>query len=137
MVVLSASETKNRQAVEYDLPLAVGQVLNRYLEQYRPVLFGSSTHTGLWDSAKGVPMHANAIYDAVCRKMKKAFGCAVNLHLFRDAAATFWAFKAPDQVGVMSQLLGNEPRMTERHYNRAKGISAGSRLADALASYCR
>jgi len=80
-----------------------------------------------------VPLTGNAIYDAVCRRTQQAFGQPVNLHLFRDGAATFWALRAPSQVGAASQLLGHQPRITERHYNQANGISAGRKLADVLA----
>src|SRR5215213_9880559 len=111
-VVLKASETKNRRRLEYTLPEGLGRALEHYLERFRPVLFGCSQHQGLWASAKGVPLTGNAIYDAVCRRTRKAFGQPVNLHLFRDAAATFWALKDPTQVRGASELLGNEPRMT-------------------------
>ena len=57
----------------------------------------------------------------------------MNLHLFRDGAATFWALKDPTRVTAVSGLLGHAPRVTERHYNQASGISAGRKLADALA----
>ncbi len=132
-VMLKASETKNRRALEYALPAMLGPALERYLERFRPVLFGSAAHQGLWASAKGVPLTGDAIYHAVCRRTKTAFGEPVNLHLFRDGAATFWALKDPTRVAAVSGLLGHEPRMTERHYNQANGIRAGRKLADALA----
>src|SRR3712207_8473864 len=52
----------------------------------------------------------------------------VNLHLFRDGAATFWALNDPRRVTAVSGLLGHEPRINERHYNQANGISAGRKL---------
>jgi len=133
IVMLKASETKNRRALGYSLPARLGSALEHYLERFRPILFGSAAHRGLWASAKGVPLTGNAIYDAVCRRTKTAFGEAVNLHLFRDGAATFWALKDPARVRAVSGLLGHEPRMTERHYNQANGINAGRKLADAWA----
>ena len=132
-MVLKASETKNGRPLEHPLPEGLGRALERYLERFRPVLFGSAAHPGLWASAKGVPLTADAIYKAVCRRTKAAFGQPVNLHLFRDGAATFWALKDPTRVMAVSGLLGHEPRMTERRYNQANGISAGRKLADALA----
>src|SRR5215218_6886646 len=61
-VVLQATETKNRRALGYSLPAILGLALERYLERFRPVLFGSAAHQGLWASAKGVPLTGNAIY---------------------------------------------------------------------------
>jgi integrase/recombinase XerD len=131
-VVLKASETKNGRPLEHPLPEGLGRALERYLERFRPVLFGSAAHQGLWASAKGVPLTGNALYDAVCRRTMEAFGQPVNLHLFRDGAATFWAHRDPTQVTGVSGLLGHELRMTERHYNQANGISAGRKLAERL-----
>src|SRR5215213_10139599 len=133
IVMLKASETKNRRALGYSLPARLGSALEHYLERFRPILFGSAAHRGLWASAKGVPMTGNAIYDAVCRRTKAAFGRPVNLHLFRDGAATFWALNAPAQVRGASELLGHaHPRTTERYYNQANAISAARTLAGLL-----
>lgn len=132
VVALSASETKNRRALEYPLPQAVGNALERYLSTFRPVLFGSAKHAGLWASAKGVPLRGEAVYDAICRRTEAAFGQPVYPHLFRDGAATFWAQQVPAQVHAVSELLGHQPRMTQRHYNQADGIAAARKLEEAL-----
>jgi integrase len=136
-VVLGAGETKNHRALEYPLPERLGAALEQYLAVFRPTLFGSTQHAGLWASAKGVPLTGTAVYDAICRRTKAAFGWAVNPHLFRDGAATFWAHQAPAQVRAVSELLGHQPRMTERHYNQATGISAGRKLAEVLSRRSR
>ncbi len=136
MVVLAAHETKSRRGMEYPLPPALEQALERYLQVFRPALFGSAGHRGLWASAKGMPLTGGGVYDAVCRRTKAAFGRPVNLHLFRDGAATFWALKAPAQVRAASELLGHaHPRTTERYYNQASGIQAGRKLADAISRH--
>jgi len=75
------------RALEYPVPPWVGERLDWYLAHYRPVIHGSHVHAGLWASAKGCPMKGGAIYDAVCRRTKAAFGKRMYLHLFRDAAA--------------------------------------------------
>ncbi len=122
--------------MEYPLPPRLGQALDRYLGVFRPVLFGSAGHQGLWASAKGGPLTGEGIYDTICRRTKAAFGCPVNPHLFRDGAATFWALKAPAQVRAGGELLGHaHPRTTERYYNQATGITAGRKLADALSRH--
>jgi integrase len=82
-------------------------------------------------------MTSNALYDAVCRQTKAAFGTAINLHLFRDAAATFWALRAPDQIAGASALLGHAHPKTLRYYNQAGSIRAGRQAADILMRLCR
>ena len=98
--MLKASETKNRRALGYSLPARLGSALEHYLERFRPVLFGSAAHRGVWASAKGVPLTGNAIYDAVCRRTRTAFGEAVNLHLFRTGPRPFGRSRIPHGCGL-------------------------------------
>jgi len=78
-------------------------------------------------------MTGNAIYDAVCRRTRKEFGTAMNLHLFRDAAASFWADVAPDEIHLLRDLLGRaDLRTTEQHYIHAQTIRAARTLASIL-----
>src|SRR5215207_1873873 len=90
-IALSSEETKNERDIEYVLSAPLSQRLDRYLQVFRPVFFGSSHHDGLWASWQGIPMTSEALYDAVCRRTRARFGRSMSLHLFRDAAATFWA----------------------------------------------
>jgi integrase len=133
LLALKASEMKNKRPLDLLLPSRLGKTVDRYLERFRPALFGSAGHSGLWASAKGAPLTGAALYQAVCKRTKAAFGRPVNPHLFRDGAATFWALKAPGQVRAAGALLGHaDPRTTERYYNQANAIMAGRKLADAI-----
>jgi integrase len=131
-VILHAGQTKTRREQEYELGSTMSAALDRYLQVYRPAFFGSSRHGAVWASAKGVPLTANAIYDAVCRRTTSAFGKAVGLHLFRDAAATWWALRAPAEIAGASALLGHAHPKTLRYYNQANSIEAGRYAAEIL-----
>ncbi len=134
-VVFGEQETKSGRELDYPLPKDLSQLLDRYIADIRPALFGSGTHNGLWASVKGSALSGNALYAAVCRRTKAAFGEAVNLHLFRDAAATFLAVTAPEKVQVASDLLGHARQpTTQRHYTNARPIQASQRLADVIAT---
>jgi integrase len=63
-------------------------------------------------------MLSGAIYDAVRRRTELAFGRSVNLHLFRDAAATFWCVEAPEAVLGTRDLLGHQHVSTTDAYYR-------------------
>src|SRR5262249_28781466 len=56
MIVLSPDDLKNHRDAEFTLPEMLVPYLARYLEEVRPIFFGSSNHPGLWPSAKGRPM---------------------------------------------------------------------------------
>ena len=78
-------------------------------------------------------MSAIAIYNAVRRRTKKAFGFAVNLHRFRHAAASFWSIRDPVNVRGAKDLLGQASfGITEKHYIMAQSRLAGRALAHAV-----
>jgi site-specific recombinase XerD len=107
--------------------------IDLYLEQFRSCIPGAHKHTGLWPSNKSRPMCAMAIYLAVCKRTKKAFGFEVNLHRFRHAAASFWSNRDPVNVRGVKDLLGQVSfRTTEKHYIMAQSRLAGRALAAAI-----
>jgi integrase/recombinase XerD len=132
-IVLPDEEMKNNREAEYVLSRRLSDRVDRYLTLFRPAFLNSEKHDGLWASIKGRPMGDQAIYDAVCRRTKEEFGTAMNLHLFRDAAASFWADVAPDEIHLVRDLLGHaDLRTTEQHYRHANTIRAGRMLTQVL-----
>jgi len=132
-IVLKGAVTKGGQDLDYPVPPRLCECIDQYLARFRPVIFDSHTHAGLWASAKGDPMKGGALYDAVCRRTKKAFGQPVCLHLFRDAAATFWSVEAPDAILGSRDLLGQQKlETTDRHYRHAQTIRAARQYAHLL-----
>ena len=132
-MLLSADETKGKEELEYPLSQKVSRALDRYLETFRPAICGSDRHHGLWASPKGVQVTGNALYDAVCRRTRTEFGRSMNLHLFRDAAFSFLAFYAPDQVRAGRDLLGHKHLKTgEEFYSCAQTVLASQLVAEIL-----
>jgi integrase/recombinase XerD len=78
-------------------------------------------------------MSPDAIYIAVRKRTKKAFGFGVNLHRFRHAAASFWSSYDPVNVRGVKDLLGQASfATTEKHYIMAQSRLAGRALARAI-----
>jgi integrase/recombinase XerD len=51
----------------------------------------------------------------------------VNPHGLRDALATTVAVDSPDQIGIMTPLLGHgAPDTAQRHYKLARGMEAAT-----------
>jgi hypothetical protein len=92
---IPAADTKTRRALDYPISGEISARIDLYLERFRPCIPGADKHTGLWASNKGSPMIPNAIYVAVGKRTKKAFGFAINLHRFRHAAASLWSSRIP------------------------------------------
>jgi integrase len=79
-------------------------------------------------------MSDSAIYDAVRRRTKKAFGFGVNLHWFRHAAGCFWSIHDPLNVRGVKDLMGHASydKTTEKYYVMGQSRLAGRALAEAL-----
>src|SRR6516162_364502 len=69
------------------------------------------------------------------RDTQKAFGRAINPHLFRDAAATTLAIADRAHVRVAAPLLGHRTfTTTERFYQQAKSFDAHRAYVNAIFS---
>ena len=130
---IPAADTKTRRPLDYPISKELCTRIDLYLERFRRRIPGADTHTGLWASNKRRPMSAIAIYNAVRRRTKKAFGFAVNLHRFRHAAASFWSIRDPVNVRGVKDLLGQASfGITEKHYIMGQSRLAGRALARAV-----
>ena len=130
---IPAADTKTRRPLDYPISKELCTRIDLYLERFRRRIPGADTHTGLWASNKRRPMSAIAIYNAVRRRTKKAFGFAVNLHRFRHAAASFWSIRDPVNVRGAKDLLGQASfGITEKHYIMGQSRLAGRVLAHAV-----
>ena len=132
-IIFRADETKNHQPYEATIPAFLQPFLEHYLGDIRPLFPRAEAHEGLWASAKGGPLSGAALYDLVCKRTRVAFGKPINLHLFRDIAATEIAYKDPAKIGIARDLLGHSDlRAIDKHYIQASQIQAGRAYHQAL-----
>jgi integrase/recombinase XerD len=130
---IPAADTKTRRAIDFSVSREMSARIDFYLERFRGRIPGANRHAGFWPSNKGRPMCANAIYLAVHKRTKKAFGFGINLHRFRHAAASFWSSQDPMNVRGAKDLLGHASfGTTEKHYIMAQTRLAGRALAHAI-----
>ena len=65
----------------------------------------------------GTPVSTGAQQKALARRTQARLGRVMNVHLFRDCAATTIAAEDPDHVRVAARLLGHASlQTTERYY---------------------
>ena len=140
-IVIPAAETKTHDPIETLFPEFLVPMVERYLVEHRPILAGlvnrwsSSVGQALWVSSHVSPMTEMAIYDRVRARTEAAFGRRVNLHLFRDAAATTMAIEDPEHVRLAASLLGHRSfATTERYYRQSRRLEAHRRFASVISS---
>jgi integrase len=132
-LTLSSADTKNKQPIEYNLPVLLTAYLDRYLGHFRGLFPNAELHDGLWASAKGNPSSGSSLYRRIIFRTKVAFGFPVNPHLFRDCAATTLAIRKPEHVLVGAGLLGqSDLRTIHKYYIHAQAIQAGNAHQTAI-----
>lgn len=130
-LVIPGAETKTGRPLELPFPPVLLPALERHLAVHRPVLAAGrgrgqgQAGAALWLSAEGGPLSTPMLGCLVKARTQAAFGRSINLHLFRDAAATSVALEDPASVRIAAQVLGHGSfATTERHYNLAQGQKA-------------
>ena len=127
---IPASDIKTKRALEYPISAQLSKRIDVYLNQIRPRILGAGEHDYVWASCRGRPMSDRAIYGSVRRRTRKELGFPVNLHRFRNAAATFWSLRDPINARGARDLLGHASfATTEAHYVMGQSRLAGRTLA--------
>lgn len=127
---IPAADTKTQHALDYPIADELSERIDIYLDRFRARIPGADKHTSPWASNQGRPMCPDAIYEAVRRRTRKAFGFPVNLHRFRHAGASFWSIMDPANVRGVKDLLGQSTfSTTEKHYIMSQSRVAGRALA--------
>lgn len=137
-----AEEIKTHRPLEFPLPRALTGPMETYLSQYRPFLaartgrWKNDPGRALWVSGDGSRLKASRMHERICARTKERFGYPINLHLFRDAAATSIAIEDPAHVGIILAILGHSViRTSETYYNQASGIEAARHYQDVIAAF--
>ena len=144
LLTFRGEETKTHRPLEVTVPQALHAPLERYLRHWRPLLLeigrqrnpdgrGQAAGERLWVTIDGTAISAGAQQKALAHRTRARFGRVVNVHLFRDCAATSIAAEDPDHVRMAAQLLGHASlQTTERYYIAANTRSALRRHHDRI-----
>ena len=97
---------------------------------------GATSGSGhLWLNRNGRPLRSAAIRHQIETRTKQAFGKAIWPHLFRDCAVTELVDCAPEQIGIVLELVGHaDLQTTKRHCIQAVGMKAHARVQEAIAT---
>ena len=134
----TAEDTKERKPLSFALPELLTPYLDRYIEQFRPLLLDGRASDRLWVTIRRGPMAAQTIYCHVCDLTEELLGCRINPHLFRDIVATAVAVEHPDKVLVSARLLNNTSlKTTDKHYIQSQMIDAQRVLLEVIEQHQR
>jgi integrase/recombinase XerD len=132
-LVFNPEETKTRTPLTIPVPESLSSYLDHYIDHVRPNLPKADESDRLWITRYGRPMRDKAVYAAITKTTKRAFGVAINPHLFRDCAVTTVAIEDPEHIGIAAPILGHtDPRTTEKHYIQANSLVAARKLRSSV-----
>jgi integrase len=137
-IVLSATETKERRADERPVNELLTPLIDRYIEEHRPVLARSNKKSAaLWLSANHCgPVNDKQVAHSIRATTLSSVGVAVSPHLFRSAGASTAAVHCGENPYLASALLHHaHPSVTNTHYNRATSLSAAESFRKVVRQY--
>ena len=133
-----SDDTKSCRIDQRQVPEFITEVIDRYVKTHRPVLCGGNAEqSALWiSSTTGRRFTTKNLGTLISKITRESIGVDVSPHLFRTAAASTAAVYAGAHPHLASAVLGHrDQRVTEEHYNRAMGLSAGEEYSLIAQSY--
>lgn len=108
-LAIPSEEVKNREALEFELPAHLVNMLERYLEAHRPRLVSGNDDGWLFPGQKpGRPKTVVQIRHQLCKAVLKHTGLVVNPHVYRHIAAFFYLEQHPEDYETVRRLLGHK-----------------------------
>ena len=129
-LVIPGSEVKNGEPLEFELPRETVDLLDLYLEVYHPRLTQSGS-VWLFPGAEDGPKGRELLGDQIARRVFKATGLRVNLHLFRHIAAKLYLDRNPGGYEVVRRLLGHKSMDTTVRFYAGLETSAAGKHFDS------
>jgi integrase len=135
---IPSDDTKVFRVDQRQVPEFITDVVDSYINTHRPVLCrGDVEQLALWvSSTTGRQLTTKNLGTLISKITRETVGVDVSPHLFRTAGASTAAVYGGKHSHLASALLAHrDPRVTEEHYNRAMGLSAGEEYASITQLY--
>jgi integrase len=125
----AAEEVKNDIALEAELPPPTVQLLNLFVENYRPLLIHEPS-LYLFPARDGGSRSPSTLWSIVKKVTRRYVGVAVAPHQFRHIAADFYLRARPGQYEVVRRFLGHQSIDTTTGSYAGAETDAAIRLYD-------
>ena len=124
-LVISETEVKNRESVNFQIPQFALDVITWYMRNYRPHLLDGPS-SALFPGRGGNSKSANTLGGQICAAIHTFTGLKFNPHLFRHAAGKIFLDANPGNYEVVRQLLRHKSiTTTTSAYSGAETRKAG------------
>lgn len=125
MLNFGAADMKDQKARSHRLPAQLVEPMRSYLADYRPILLDGNDTNALWVTQYGEGITPDGLSRELPKVTARHLNVGMRPHAFRHVAATTIAELAPEHANTIRDIRGHATLdMSERHYNRATGISS-------------
>lgn len=139
-IAWSAREMKEDRPHEAKLGPELSAMLQRYLDEFRPVLAAKSrtsrpdANAAVWFNKHGDPFSSRGIYNLIVERTGAAFDESMFPHAFRHSAATTLVLERPDLIKLVTPLLQHRDSSSREIYVLADQVEAGQRFGEVIAA---
>lgn len=131
-LVIPEHETKNREAINFQIPSFALNIIKWYMIEYRRHLCKGES-TALFPGRDGQPKSPATLAIQIKDTVREFLGLEFNIHLFRHAAGKIFLDLNPGNYEVVRQLLRHKSvNTTTSAYSGAETRKAGLLYADVL-----
>lgn len=131
MVILSASQTKEKASDARGLSALLVRALHQYLEVHRPVV-APPGEMKLFVGTTGKPLAGSVLSNDLGNAGMSVFGVRTTPHSLRHSVATYIVATAPEEAALATVILKHKRKeITQVYERRADQISASRRLGAA------
>lgn len=137
-IAWSRREMKEDRPHEARLGTELSGLIQRYLDEFRPVLAAKSKHptadakNAVLLNKRGQPLRSRGIYDLIVARTGVAFGTPMFPHAFRHSAATTLVLERPDLIKLITPLLQHRDISSREYYILSDRMEAARRYGEAL-----
>ena len=131
---IGGDNSKNGDPLEYEVPVRLGRMIDRYLRQHHASL-GHGDSPCLFPGEGGGPKYATTLAGQITDAIKRHVGIHMTPHQFRHFAAKVMLDENPGNYYLVSMLLGHKNlKTTVNFYAGMRTREAARALNDILQS---
>jgi integrase len=132
-LVFPSSDVKNRVQLQHKLLPQVGEIIDEYINDFRPILLRGSNSAWLFPDEAGGVKNSRTLSLQITDRILKATGLRLTTHQFRHAAAAIFMKELPGQFGQAQLLLGHRNiATTMRFYVALEMIFANETFSEII-----
>lgn len=125
--VFEGTAMKNHRPFVGWYPAWLTEIIDLWIEEIRPILRhrrAAPDPGWLWPTCRVEQISSQGFLDAVRTATRDKTGIAITTHAFRHSVTTQIAVSAPDQIGIVTPILGHAGPASDAVYDLARGLEA-------------